>query len=74
MAGGRLLGGGGVHLLGIIQYVSVRSWPTPGKLVAFCIVNQSKKNLKHRILSDKSDFFFRHPTVLMLKKIGKTIK
>ena len=42
--GGRLLGGGGVRLLGIIQYVSVRNWPKPGKLVAFCIVDRSKKN------------------------------
>ena len=42
---GRLLGGGGVRLLGIIQYVSVRNWPKPWKLVAFCIVDQSKKNL-----------------------------
>ena len=43
--GGHLLAGGVVRLLGIIQYVSLRNWPKPGKLVAFCIVDQSKKKL-----------------------------
>ena len=44
MGGGAFIRGAGVRLLEIIQYVSVRNWPKPGKLVAFCIVDQSKKN------------------------------
>ena len=48
--GGWRLLGGGVRLVGIIQYVSVRNWPKPGKLVLWTDLKILNTSL--------SDFFF----------------